>query len=487
VSINDPKIQLAVADTRQMQAAWEAVAPPFKLASCGWTVGPLGARWYYDTVLPPSWAITSIDMDVGNTPVDPAYANITHRTAANKWAIPWAEDDPGLTAPELWVNRSLAHARDAAAYGVGGLLSIHWRTRMTSPQIGSAHAAAWNISLEAADYWSAWALGQFGDEAVAAAAAAIFATSADSYALPRPVNWIGGPGGWAPGCTPGATYAFVDALVALRPALVAAVGASATPAHLERFDYWCGQFVYMRSITRFTCDWASYNAVFAAVKAIADPAARRAAALARALPARVSLMANLSTTVADLLATVSSVEGPGTLYNVLSHSSWDAVGPAASAALAALTGAPLPPDALPPPGWPLTRAPVLRVPVLRSMLAAGEPLRLRALALAPLAAPPRNATVFWRAAGAAGAWSSAPLAQAAPEAGVPRFVFTAALPNPGADFEWFATVTVPLYGGGVFPDGLGLPAGTAVGADAITCTVPPGGADAPQSVVVVPQ
>lgn len=33
-------------------------------------------------------AITSIDMEVGNTPVDPAYAKVTkHR----KWAIPWME------------------------------------------------------------------------------------------------------------------------------------------------------------------------------------------------------------------------------------------------------------------------------------------------------------------------------------------------------------------------------------------------------------
>lgn len=40
-----------------MQAAHEAVKPSFALASCGWTVGPLGARWYYDTVLPPSWTI----------------------------------------------------------------------------------------------------------------------------------------------------------------------------------------------------------------------------------------------------------------------------------------------------------------------------------------------------------------------------------------------------------------------------------------------
>ncbi len=257
--ITSPLIQDAVEDMHAMQAAHDALSPPYGLASCGWTVGPLGARWYYDTVLPASTIISSIDMDVGNTPVDPAYANITHRPAANKWAIPWGEDDPGLTAPELWVNRSLLHARDAAAYGVGGLLTIHWRTRMTSPQIGSAHAVAWNLSLTAADYWAGWAAGQFGDAAVAAAMASIL-TGADSYALPRPVEWIGGPGGMQPGCGTAQDYAFVDAAVALRPALLAAVAAqppTATLAHLEAFDYWAGQFVYMRQIEKFTCDWQS--------------------------------------------------------------------------------------------------------------------------------------------------------------------------------------------------------------------------------------
>jgi hypothetical protein len=37
--------------------------------------------------------------------------------------------------------------------------------------------------------------------------------SVDSYNLPRPVDWIGGPGGWSPGgCAAPGTYAFVDAL-----------------------------------------------------------------------------------------------------------------------------------------------------------------------------------------------------------------------------------------------------------------------------------
>jgi hypothetical protein len=68
--------------------------------------------------------------DVGNTPVDPAYANITHRTSDKKWAIPWLEDDPGLTAPELWVNRTMVHCQEAVSYGVGGLMLIHWRARL---------------------------------------------------------------------------------------------------------------------------------------------------------------------------------------------------------------------------------------------------------------------------------------------------------------------------------------------------------------------
>ena len=35
------------------------------------------------------------------------------------------QDDPGLTAPELWVNRTLEHMEDAAKYGCNGLLGIH--------------------------------------------------------------------------------------------------------------------------------------------------------------------------------------------------------------------------------------------------------------------------------------------------------------------------------------------------------------------------
>ena len=50
----------------------------------------------------------------------------------------------------------------------------------------------------------------------------------------------------------------------------------------------------MRSIERFTCDWAAYNTVIANVSQIKDPKARSAAARAKAVPARVSLMTNFT-------------------------------------------------------------------------------------------------------------------------------------------------------------------------------------------------
>ena len=473
-------------DTQKMQAAHDALQPPFSLATCGWVVGPKGARWYYDTVTQPSLTISSIDMDVGNTPVDPAYANITHRPTANKWAIPWAEDDPGLTAPELWVNRSLLHARDAYNYSVGGLLSIHWRTRMTSPQIMSAHAVAWNLSLESHDHWVSWALGVFGDAAVAAAFASTM-DSVDSFLLPRPVDWIGGPGGMQPGgCDFATKFAYADALVALRPAMLAAVASgSATAANLEAFDYWAGQHVYSRSIAKFTCDWQNYNAVIAAIQKISDPAQRQAAARAQGVAARVSLIANATDMVQNLLATVSTIEGSGTVVNVITHGMWGATGPAPTAALEALTGQPLPPEAQPPAGYDPLRAPQARVQVVRSMLAAGEPLRLRAVVLAAPSQAPTAVTLFYAPAGST-SWASVPLANAAPEGGLARLVFTVTLPPQPADFQWYLRADLPVNTT-AYTHGLGVPAGTIISPSGVACFVPPGGAEAPQTVVIVPE
>ena len=64
-----------------------------------WVVGPLPDRSIFDKELPSTWdALTSIDLNTGHSPVDPSYRNVTKH---KKWAIPWMEDDPDLSAPQV--------------------------------------------------------------------------------------------------------------------------------------------------------------------------------------------------------------------------------------------------------------------------------------------------------------------------------------------------------------------------------------------------
>jgi hypothetical protein len=122
---------------------------------------------------------------------------------------------------------------------------------MVSPQAAAAHAWAWNQSLTSVDFWNDWAVAEFSS-AVASQAANIF-ISVDSFALPRPVNWIGGPGGLQADngqCNFKATYSWVDTYLALRPTLVRAISNGAADLNnLERFDYWGSQFTYSKCLS----------------------------------------------------------------------------------------------------------------------------------------------------------------------------------------------------------------------------------------------
>jgi hypothetical protein len=124
-------------------AAHAKVKPPFRLATCGWVLGPQQDRALFDRILPKDMPVSCINREVGKTPVDPAFAKVTGR---GKWAIPWLEDDPALTAPQLWVGRMRRDAAEARAYGCDGLMGIHWRTRVLGPAVSALAAAAWDQS-----------------------------------------------------------------------------------------------------------------------------------------------------------------------------------------------------------------------------------------------------------------------------------------------------------------------------------------------------
>ena len=140
------KPEQVTATTNDLMAAIQAakkVGAPFGLATCGWVLGPQQDRALFDTFLPKDVAVSCINREVGKTPVDKGFARVQGR---GKWAIPWLEDDPALTAPQLWASRMRRDARDALAYGCDGLMGIHWRTRSVGPMLGALAQAAWDQS-----------------------------------------------------------------------------------------------------------------------------------------------------------------------------------------------------------------------------------------------------------------------------------------------------------------------------------------------------
>lgn len=119
--------------------------------------------------------MSSINQNVGNSPIDLAYLQVSGRP---KWAIPWLENDPQLTAPELWVGRMLYEAADANWLGCTGLLGIHWRTKVIAPNMAALAAAAWDQSYVPAGFYAAWQ--SAADGAVGGTATSFTATVANT-------------------------------------------------------------------------------------------------------------------------------------------------------------------------------------------------------------------------------------------------------------------------------------------------------------------
>ncbi|MBP7050909.1 MAG: hypothetical protein KBE65_07840 [Phycisphaerae bacterium] len=137
----DEEVAATVADLQAAIAASKNVKSPFILATCGWVLGPPKDRAMFDNLLPKEMPMSCINRNVGFSPVEAGFTRVEGRP---EWAIPWLEDDPGLTIPQLWVGRMRRDAADALAYGCSGLLGIHWRTRVLGPNVSALAKAAWD-------------------------------------------------------------------------------------------------------------------------------------------------------------------------------------------------------------------------------------------------------------------------------------------------------------------------------------------------------
>jgi hypothetical protein len=332
--------------------ALETVKPGFGLATCGWVLGPESNRSLFDNFLPKNIAFSCINQNLGWKTVDTAFLKINCR---EKWAIPWMEDDPGLTIPQLWAGRMRRDAADAFSFGCNGYFGIHWRTRELSMNVSALAKAAWDqpwnnekaekvtpeglneylVKMEGADrkrrdidcldFYREWCRIQFGED-VPDRCAEIF-TSLDGVKektinlqsglsnLPRPADWINGPGGIAVRTKPWdnteSRFLFINELEKIRPQVRG-------KGNIGRFDFWLNQFKYLRSFEKLACLTGTFNEKVKNLKSNNDQEKRKFATdtLIPVIRKEAEELKNIHN---YLLSSVSTLGGIGNLTNWQQH------------------------------------------------------------------------------------------------------------------------------------------------------------------------
>lgn len=440
-----------VADLRMVAEVANEQQPPVAVAVCGW--GWLAHRFtHFHQVLPRSVAFSCINDELGFAPVTPEFGKLEDRA---RWCIPWLEDDTAMTVPQLFAGRVRKDAADARRLGCSGLMGIHWRTKAIAPNLAmlaqsgwKPHAAAGPLvdvvgsagvvtprvypqrSLAADDFYADWCQAQFGPT-VGPPAARVF--SRIDGRLPRPACWaLGGQYGSSAGPgivgdpdprpweTVATEYAFVDEFAALRPQVTGA-------GSRDRFDYWLGQFEYLRAMGRLRCTRAEFDQAVERADKASGP--ERAMAVETALECRRRLVAHWSAMMTRLLEAVSTPGELGTVANLELHTRVSG-GYLTNAddRFERLLGRPLPADCVVSVGY--AGKPRLIVPTVRNVVARGETLRLKIIALDERPVRSVNVSLF-RLGGKDG--------QEVPARHVARAVYEARLPAASEDFEYRVT------------------------------------------------
>jgi len=450
---NTPEqLKTVIDDIKIAREALKNVGDPFKLATAGWVLGPASNRSILDEALPRDIELSAISRHVGHSPVDPAFGRIS--SGRGKWAIPWMEDDLGLTSPQLWVGRIRKDAADALAYGSTGLMGLQWRTRILSPNIAALARAGWDQSswnpqpgklptkdlmhrpgpmgvsntsisaspgvrphLSSADFYADWA-SIFGNE-VREQIAGIF-THIDGR-LPRPAC-RGCPAGILPDSRSWdlvvKDYQFVDDLESLRPQIKGG-------GNLERFDYWLNTFKYLRATAKMECMIGAFNRILAAGQAEKNQADKKHAAEQNVLPAYRKLVEAYQQAFGYLLASVNTQGGLATII-FWEQTYRPIVITETGRQLAEILGRPLPKNLQLPETY--TGRPRLIVPTQRTTVRQGESITLKIIVLDQQR--PNFATLYWRPMGP-GAYRKIDLHH------VSRAVYSVALPSVEHSIEYY--------------------------------------------------
>lgn len=339
----DEQQEEAIRQLKIIRSVWDKMQPDFRLATCGWTLGPPNSPTAFQDLLPEGSAMASINHMLGFAPVSPDFSNVQ---TVDTWAIPWLEDDPGLCHPQLWAGRVRRDAADALLYGSEGLMGIHWRTREMSPQFGALARAGWDHTgwnpyvtdeeiagkkageselprdLPITDFYTDWCTAMFGPE-VADRLAEIYTaldggTGEDRQSnIPRPTNWDLGPGGIHVTIKSqyelDSAYAFIEAMDYLRPSIKGS-------GNRERFDFWLNSFrgakdIAMQGLLRFMLDQQ-----FEKLNNLSEPFEKQSFAADSILPIRILMSRNWETVITRQIERASAYDVMGTICNLEQHS-----------------------------------------------------------------------------------------------------------------------------------------------------------------------
>ncbi len=412
------------------RAAIKSVEAPFSIGLCGW--GWTAEHFpSFDKAFSKDVFFSSISHNLGTTPVSPNFGKLDGRL---KFAIPWAEDDPNLTAIQLLAGRMRRDAVDALSYKCDGLFCLHWRTRVINPNISAIAQAGWSIgdwghfsktdslprNLSTDDFYLKWAVAQFGPE-VAKEIAAIFTKLDGNY--PRPSTWNRGPGeikvNKQPWSQEKIQYAFTEKMEALRSQIKG-------KGNLARFDWWNNEFQFTKSMAELGCARGELDTMLVRLEQIKDPAALRNSVIKEVLPVRLKMTRLLETMYGHMLATLNNTSELGTIANIELQSLLRCkLLTDKDEALEKILGVPLPAETKP--GKDYKGHPLLVNLTARTAQKRGEALQLRIIALDKK--PAKSVRIKIRSLGSE-KWKTIEAKHLA------RAVWNASLPAATDDFEY---------------------------------------------------
>ncbi len=331
--VDDRDVTFTEKDMMTAGRVLDKMGNPFKLATCGWVLGPPNDRTEFDRIMPKDMPFSCINRGLGYTPVDIGFASIHGRP---KWSIPWMEDDPSLLTTQLWAGRMQKDALDSWKYGCDGLMGIHWRTRTLGPTISSLAKAAWECDsfsdslnvrdLPVRDFYSDFVETEFGTDN--SSLVNIFVNLDGKGTQPdeghkgdAPLvasDWISGPGTLMINRDARdideriSRYDFLEDMQLIRSS-IKGIG------NLERFDYWLDAFRFNKAVLESTRAQIELDRIVERIKSEPAPETKLIIAKNEAVPKRIELAEKWSNMNMVLLAFVSTTGELGSIANLEMH------------------------------------------------------------------------------------------------------------------------------------------------------------------------